>query len=62
MDINLNQLLNSAVLQSAAQQLPAELLAKPQVIEAIVLRNTLLPSAPASAATQTNGKIAYCNF
>ncbi len=51
MDINLNQLLNSAVLQSTLQQLPAELLARPQVIEAMVLRNTLLPSANANATT-----------
>lgn len=46
MDINLNQLLNSATLKSPLSQLPAELLARPQVIEAIVLRNTLLPSTP----------------
>jgi len=51
MDINSNQLLNSAVLQSTAQQLPAELLAKPQIVEALVLRNTLLPSAPVDADT-----------
>jgi hypothetical protein len=46
MDINLNQLLNTATLKSPLAQLPAALLAKPQVIEAVVLRNTLLPSAP----------------
>jgi hypothetical protein len=46
MDINLNQLLNTATLKSPLAQLPAELLGKPQVIEAVVLRNTLLPSAP----------------
>lgn len=54
MDINLNQLLNSAVLQSTLQQLPAELLARPQVIEAIVLRNTLLPSAPTTNTSPNN--------
>jgi hypothetical protein len=46
MDINLNQLLNTATLKSPLTQLPAELLGKPQVIEAVVLRNTLLPSTP----------------
>ncbi|HET8711524.1 MAG TPA: hypothetical protein VFM32_09115, partial [Spongiibacteraceae bacterium] len=40
MELNLNQLLNSSVLQKALAQLPPELLAKPQVIEALVLQNT----------------------
>lgn len=44
MDLNLNQLLNSAVLQKVIAQLPPELLTKPQVIEALVLQNTLLPA------------------
>jgi hypothetical protein len=44
MDLNLNQLLNSAVLQKVIAQLPPELLARPQVIEALVLQNTLLPA------------------
>jgi len=44
MDVNLNQLLNNAVLQNVLKQLPPELLARPQIFEAIVLQNTLLPS------------------
>jgi len=45
MELNLNQLLNGALLQKTLTQLPPELLARPQVIEAIVLQNTLLPAA-----------------
>jgi hypothetical protein len=54
MDLNLNQLLNSAQSllqqtlgqgQRAVTQLPPELLSRPQVIEALVLQNTLLPAA-----------------
>lgn len=48
MDVNLNQLLNNAVLQNVIKQLPPELLAKPQIFEAVVLQNTLLPSASAN--------------
>ena len=46
MDITPNPMPNTATLQGPLTQLPAALLAKPQVIEAVVLRNTLLPSAP----------------
>lgn len=52
MDLNLNQLLNGATLQAAAKQLPPELLAKPQVIEALVLNATLL-ARPATTAPGT---------
>lgn len=51
MDVNLNQLLNNAVLQNALKQLPPELLAKPQIFEAVVLQNILLPNTPGKAAT-----------
>lgn len=44
MELNLNQLLNGAMLSPATTSLPPELLAKPQVIEALVLQNTLLPA------------------
>lgn len=55
MDINLNQLLNAApALKSPLTQLPPELLSKPGVIEAVVLRNTLLPSGQnPNAASQS---------
>ncbi|MFT3931503.1 MAG: flagellar hook-length control protein FliK [Spongiibacteraceae bacterium] len=46
MELNLNQLLNSSTLQKVLTQLPPELLSKPQVIEALVLQNTLLPTTP----------------
>ena len=42
MELNLNQLLNSSVLQKVLTQLPPELLSRPQVIEALVLQNTQL--------------------
>ncbi len=61
MDLNLNQLLNSALsqelltqqtlAQKAIAQLPPELLSKPQVIEALVLQNTLLPAASTEQPT-----------
>ena len=60
MDLNLNQLLNSALsqeslvqqtlAQKAIAQLPPELLSRPQVIEALVLQNTLLPAADTAVA------------
>ena len=49
MELNLNQLLNSSTLQKVLSQLPPELLSKPQVIEALVLQNTLLPATPDKA-------------
>lgn len=58
MDINLNQLLNTATLKSPMPQLPAELLAKPQVIEAVVLRNTLLPNTPSTQPQPANPLLA----
>jgi hypothetical protein len=58
MDINLNQLLNTATLKSPMSQLPAELLAKPQVIEAVVLRNTLLPNTPTTQPQPANPLLA----
>ncbi len=48
MELNLNQLLNGAALQKTLTLLPPELLARPQVIQALVLQNTLLPAAPSS--------------
>jgi hypothetical protein len=47
MDINLDQLVNNSALQNVLRQLPPELLSKPQVFEALVLQNTLLPAAQA---------------
>lgn len=44
MDINLDQLVNNSALQTLIRQLPPELLSKPQVFEALVLQNTLLPN------------------
>jgi hypothetical protein len=58
MDINLNQLLNTATLKSPLAQLPAALLAKPQVIEAVVLRNTLLPGPPSAQPQPANPLLA----
>ena len=45
MDINLDQLVNNSALQTLIRQLPPELLSNPQVFEALVLQNALLPSA-----------------
>ncbi len=50
MELNLNQLLNGPVLQKALTQLPPELLGKPQVIQALVLQNTLLPAGTTKEA------------
>jgi hypothetical protein len=50
MDINLDQLANSSLLQNVLRQLPPELLSRPQVFEALVLQNTLLSNATAPAS------------
>ena len=46
MDINLDQLANSSLLQNVLRQLPPELLSRPRVFQALVLQNTLLPAMP----------------
>lgn len=53
MDINLDQLANSSLLQNVLRQLPPELLSRPQVFEALVLQNTLLPNTSASTPAST---------
>ena len=53
MNINLDQLVSGSALQALLKQLPAELMARPQVFQALVLQTTLLPNAPARESPQT---------
>ncbi|MDB6062965.1 MAG: hypothetical protein JWM78_3068 [Verrucomicrobiaceae bacterium] len=54
MDINLDQLVSNSALQNLIRQLPPELLSRPQVFEALVLQNALLPNTSAAVGSSTN--------